>query len=51
MYDEYAKQFAMAILLGMTGMAVALLFHSSPAALFLAIGLAVASILALPSPP
>jgi hypothetical protein len=52
MYDNnFATQFAMAILLAMTGLAVGLLFHSSPAALFFAIGLAVAAVLVCPSPP
>jgi hypothetical protein len=51
MYDNFATQFAMAILLAMTGLAAALLFHHSLAALFFAIGLAVAAVLVCPSPP
>ncbi len=51
MYDNFATQFAMAILLAMTAVTVGLLFHSSHAALFLAIGLAVAAVLVCPSPP
>lgn len=51
MYDEYAQQLVMAILLAMTGLAVGLLFHSSPAALFFAIVIAVVAVLICPSPP
>lgn len=51
MIDDFGTQFAMAILLAMTALAVGLLFHPSPAALLLAIGLAVAAALVCPSPP
>jgi hypothetical protein len=51
MHDNFATQLAMAILLAMAALAVGLLFRSSPAALFFAIGLAVAAVLVCPSPP
>ena len=50
MFDDFASQFAMSILLAMTALAVGLLFQPSPAALLFAIGLALAAVLVCPSP-
>jgi hypothetical protein len=49
MFDEVAR-FALVILLSAAALAVGLLYANPPAS-FLAIGLAVAAILACPSPP
>lgn len=51
MSDPYAQQVALSMLLAVVALVVALMWHSSPAALVFAGLLGLAAILACPSPP